>query len=218
MKRIATAAVLLSLLGACTGSMKSISGAGDGAAASASPAPGCTKAKPLLLDGTCVECLESSQCEAPLVCRDHACVNPDQPGRLQGSAVTGPGAAQQDPIQGKELCDLKEVHFAFNQAEPDAESMADLEGDVGCLSRRGLTVVRVEAHCDVRGSNAWNDLLSTRRAEYLRTYLAAHGVDAKGIQIVGFGKARPLVVDATTEEEHRQNRRGVVVTKVRAPR
>ncbi len=197
MKKVAIAALMLSMTGACAAQRKSVAGA-DGVvpAASTTPAPA---AAPDSLQGQAVPgpggarlaCRTDAECPGGAPCLDGVC---------------------QDRRGGMAACELKQVHFEFNKAEPDAGSMADLDADLSCIRARGLVVVRVEAHCDVRGSNAWNDLLSTRRAEFLREQLAAHGIDAKGVQVVGFGKSQPLVVDATTEEEHRQNRRGVFVT------
>jgi outer membrane protein OmpA-like peptidoglycan-associated protein len=66
--------------------------------------------------------------------------------------------------------------------------------------------VRVEGHTDSKGSDAYNIKLSQRRANAVRDYLIAHGVEADRLVAVGYGETRP-VADNGTAEGRARNRR-----------
>jgi len=64
----------------------------------------------------------------------------------------------------------------------------------------------VEGHTNTRGSSEYNQSLSQRRAESVRAYLIAAGVDPNQFTAEGIGEARPLDA-AQTAEAHSRNRR-----------
>ena len=66
--------------------------------------------------------------------------------------------------------------------------------------------ITIEGHTDVRGSDEYNQDLSTRRAERARRVLVKLGFDAARIDAVGRGRSRPRV-EAHDEDEHHKNRR-----------
>lgn len=66
--------------------------------------------------------------------------------------------------------------------------------------------ITIEGHTDVRGSDEYNQDLSTRRAQFAREVLEREGFDAAAIDAVGFGRSRPRV-EAKDEREHQKNRR-----------
>jgi OOP family OmpA-OmpF porin len=53
--------------------------------------------------------------------------------------------------------------------------------------------VRIEGHADERGTDAFNDWLSTERARRAAVVLERYGVDPTRIEIVGYGRRRPAV-------------------------
>lgn len=66
----------------------------------------------------------------------------------------------------------------------------------------------IAGYTDARGSHAYNDKLSMRRAQTIKDLLVEReGFDASVMEAVGYGKHRLQVPDAQTEEEHAQNRR-----------
>jgi outer membrane protein OmpA-like peptidoglycan-associated protein len=66
--------------------------------------------------------------------------------------------------------------------------------------------IRVEGHADERGTDAYNDWLSTERARRAASWLERFGVDASRIEIVGYGRRNPAV-PGRTMHALRQNRR-----------
>ncbi len=68
----------------------------------------------------------------------------------------------------------------------------------------------VEGHTDSRGSDAINQPLSVNRANAVRDYLVARGVDPAKISAIGLGSSRPIV-DNNTSENRSNNRRVEIV-------
>jgi OOP family OmpA-OmpF porin len=72
--------------------------------------------------------------------------------------------------------------------------------------------VSVEGHTDSRGTEAYNDALSLRRANTVSEYLAEHGVDAGRLSVVGYGESKP-VASNDTDDGRAQNRRVELLVK-----
>ena len=91
---------------------------------------------------------------------------------------------------------------------PDARSA--LEKQAAWLQQNRNVTVTIEGHADERGTREYNLALGERRANAVRDYLVALGIDPNRIKTVSYGKERP--VDArSTEEAWSRNRRGVMV-------
>ena len=67
--------------------------------------------------------------------------------------------------------------------------------------------VIVEGHTDSRGARDYNQRLSERRAEAVKTKLIAEGMARARVATEAFGEMRPRVHDADTEAQHARNRR-----------
>ena len=65
----------------------------------------------------------------------------------------------------------------------------------------------VAGHTDSRGSDAYNDKLSLRRAKAVQELLIKKGISRDDLVLKAYGKRKLLIEDAQTEEEHAQNRR-----------
>ena len=65
----------------------------------------------------------------------------------------------------------------------------------------------VVGHTDGRGSLIYNEKLSQKRAEYIRSLLVERGADPDKVIPVGAAYTEPRIPDAQTEPEHEQNRR-----------
>ena len=74
------------------------------------------------------------------------------------------------------------------------------------LSDFGDTNIRLEAHCDQRGSSEYNLALGDRRAVAVKDLLVSLGVPADRLDTLSFGKEGP-VCTADTEECWQRNRR-----------
>jgi len=68
--------------------------------------------------------------------------------------------------------------------------------------------VEVQGHTDSRGSEAYNQALSERRATAVKNELMSHGIEGSRLTTVGFGESKP-VASNDTAEGRAQNRRVV---------
>lgn len=78
------------------------------------------------------------------------------------------------------------------------------------LSSNPHTKVLVEGHTDSRGSDAYNEALSERRANAVAAALETRGIPADQVQTAGRGKGYP-VASNDTPEGRQQNRRVEIV-------
>ena len=78
------------------------------------------------------------------------------------------------------------------------------------LDGNAFIPVEIGSHTDERGSDVYNITLSQKRAQSAVDYLIAKGVKKELIKAVGYGKSKPIVKNAATEEEHQINRRSTL--------
>ena len=64
------------------------------------------------------------------------------------------------------------------------------------LNKKNIAIL-VEGHTDSVGSDAFNDNLSLKRANAVKTYLIGRGIAADKIQVKGFGKRKPIASNDT---------------------
>jgi peptidoglycan-associated lipoprotein len=109
---------------------------------------------------------------------------------------------------------LKDNFFDFDQAAIRADQREVLAGDASWLKKWPTVKVRVEGHCDERGTAQYNLALGERRAEADREYLASLGIDTTRVELVSYGKERPFA-PGHDEGAWAQNRRDHFVVTAR---
>jgi peptidoglycan-associated lipoprotein len=109
---------------------------------------------------------------------------------------------------------LQDVFFGYDQWTLTETGMQALNHDAAWLKDHPGAVMKVEGHCDERGTTDYNVVLGDKRAKSARTYLIEMGVSPKQVAIVSFGKERPFCSDHN-ETCYQQNRRGHVLLKVK---
>jgi peptidoglycan-associated lipoprotein len=97
------------------------------------------------------------------------------------------------------------IHFDFDKATVRAGDAQVLDEKIPILDANPQVRIRVAGNCDERGSDEYNLALGNRRAINAKKYLVAHGIDASRIEIVSYGKERPLD-PAHNEEAWAKNR------------
>ncbi|UHD17987.1 OmpA family protein [Thiocapsa bogorovii] len=99
-----------------------------------------------------------------------------------------------------------ELRFPVGGSALLSERPEGLEAIAEVLARDDRLVARVEGHTDRSGSATKNLTLSRERARSVADALAATGVDAERIEIVGMGEARPIDAGRTAEARQRNRR------------
>ncbi len=79
-------------------------------------------------------------------------------------------------------------------------------------SNKGMNVL-VEGHTDSVGSNTFNMGLSQRRADSVRDYLVAKGVEADRLTAIGFGEEKPIDSNQTRAGREKNRRVEFTITK-----
>ena len=100
------------------------------------------------------------------------------------------------------------VFFEEDRSLLSQEARAVLDAQAVWLNRHTGRNVTIEGHADERGTRQYNLALGARRAEAVRDYLDARGVDPGRLQTLSFGKERPVAV-CNNESCWSQNRRAV---------
>jgi peptidoglycan-associated lipoprotein len=98
------------------------------------------------------------------------------------------------------------IHFDFDKSNLKPLARAGLDKNYQLLREFPDVIVQIEGHCDERGTVEYNLSLGERRAKAARDYLVGLGIDANRLQIISYGKERPLD-PRSNEEAWAKNRR-----------
>lgn len=98
------------------------------------------------------------------------------------------------------------VLFAFDKADLSVDAKGNLDKLVAVLNSYADTNIELQGHTDSKGSEAYNQTLSEKRASTVSGYLAEKGIKADRVTIKGSGETVPKY-DNETEEGRAQNRR-----------
>jgi peptidoglycan-associated lipoprotein len=130
---------------------------------------------------------------------------------------SGSAGRQMDEISRAEqaataAAGLRDVFFAYDSWTISDEGRQSLTHDAEWMKSNPNALIRVEGHCDERGTVAYNFVLGEKRAKAARNYLVELGVAANRLSVVSYGKERPSC-DEHAESCYQQNRRGRIVVK-----
>ena len=132
-----------------------------------------------------------------------ACANtPNQTG-LAGAAVPG---SQQDFVVNVG----DRVFFETDQTDLTPQGRATLDKQAQWLAQYNRYTFTIEGHADERGTREYNIALGAKRAQSVREYLIARGIDASRMRTISYGKERPVAV-CDDISCWAQNRRAVTV-------
>ena len=122
---------------------------------------------------------------------------------------------QMDALQAKVtdrglVLTLGDVLFESGSSELRSGSAADLGQLVAFLGKYPARTVTIEGHTDSAGSEEYNQGLSERRANAVRTHLVRQGIDAARVTAMGVGESAPVAGNESATGRQ-QNRRVEVI-------
>jgi peptidoglycan-associated lipoprotein len=151
-------------------------------------------------DNRCVPCESDADCGPGISCRNGRCLQPGQciddtdcPENHEcqnGSCVAPPGPPEAGP------CQPDTVYFDFNEFVLTSEATRTLQENVKCINSVSGRNLRLEGHCDPRGTEEYNLALGDRRARSVLKYLKRLGVETGRLRPVSKGK-----LEATGSDE-----------------
>jgi len=133
-----------------------------------------------------------------------ACANkPNEQLAAAGAAV--PGSEQDFVVNVGDR-----VFFETDSTELTPQARGTLDKQAQWLGQYNRYAFTIEGHADERGTREYNIALGARRAQTVRDYLSARGVDPGRMRTISYGKERPVAVcdDISCWS---QNRRAVTV-------
>ena len=125
----------------------------------------------------------------------------------QSSTIPGPAAGSQEELT-VEVGDR--VFFDFDKYNIRPDQRGTVEALAAWLDTNPSVTLTIEGHCDERGTREYNLALGERRANSVRDYLVALGINPARLSTVSYGEERPAVL-GSNESAWAQNRRGVFV-------
>ncbi|MBF0390962.1 MAG: OmpA family protein, partial [Desulfamplus sp.] len=87
--------------------------------------------------------------------------------------------------------------FDFNKSDIKPAGYADLDDVVAILNKNPNMKVVLQGHTDSKGTDAYNQALSMRRSQSVKTYLVNKGINADRLKCEGFGESMPAASNDT---------------------
>lgn len=127
-------------------------------------------------------------------------------GEVRDSLEPIPGAKELKPA-------LEQIYFAFDSYTLSQEARDTLGKNASVMKYDPALNVRIEGHCDERGSDEYNLALGEKRARAALECLTALGIPRARIETISYGEEKP-VTSAHEEPAWSRNRRDeFVITK-----
>ena len=129
------------------------------------------------------------------------------PAPTPGAApAPAPAAAPVAAATSEKVTFAADAFFDFDKSVLKAEGRAKLDDLVSKMGGLNLEVIIAVGHTDSVGTDAYNQRLSVRRSEAVKSYLVGKGVEKNRVYTEGKGEKQP-VADNRTAEGRAKNRR-----------
>ena len=102
------------------------------------------------------------------------------------------------------------VLFTVDKSDLRPDALEVLNSQLKWLEDKKFLPITIQGHADEQGTREYNLALGARRANAVKNYFLDKGIEAGRINIVTYGKERPLRV-CSNEECWSKNRRAVTV-------
>jgi outer membrane protein OmpA-like peptidoglycan-associated protein len=109
------------------------------------------------------------------------------------------------------------VYFDFDHYQLTGDGRRVVDAAIAAAKAGGPARIAVIGNTDLSGTNNYNLVLSRHRADTVRNYMIAHGVDPRDIGVQALGKTDPAVRTADGVREPRNRRVEIVITPMGRP-
>jgi peptidoglycan-associated lipoprotein len=141
--------------------------------------------------------------------------NTDEQAALSGAPIEDektPETAPEEPPEEALETLISPIYYALDDYTVSFEDKMRLNALAKRLNQpenRHLSL-RIEGHCDDRGTRDYNFALGERRAAAVAQFLRAQGVDGSRILTISYGKERPVAL-GSSEAIRARNRRAQMI-------
>lgn len=98
------------------------------------------------------------------------------------------------------------IYFETNSDKLKLISYSNLDDLVQILNRYPGVNLTIEGHTDDVGNDAYNQTLSQKRTESVKSYLESKGISGSRLTAVGYGKTRPIASNKTAQGRAKNRR------------
>ena len=126
------------------------------------------------------------------------------------SDATAVSANSTNVYSESSLTSSSTVYFSYDNYSIDSIGSGKIKNLAAIVKKNGLNV-RVEGHCDGRGTREYNLALGERRANAIAELLIINGVSKANIMTVSYGEEKPSA-RGSNESSWSKNRRALIKT------
>lgn len=112
---------------------------------------------------------------------------------------------QQEQVTKREV-NFQMIHFDFDKYNLRSDAIETLNENAKVLMENPDVKIKIEGHCDERGTVEYNLALGEKRATAAKDYLVKLGISPSRIETISYGKERPTDF-GRNEEAWAKNRR-----------
>jgi peptidoglycan-associated lipoprotein len=109
---------------------------------------------------------------------------------------------------------FRDVNFDYDKYDLTPEAREILANHARLLKENQQVKLKIEGHCDERGTIEYNLALGERRADAVKTYLVNYGIDTYRLSTISYGKEHPLDTRSTPEAWAKNRRAAFVISQL----
>lgn len=126
--------------------------------------------------------------------------------QAKGAGI-GENKIQEETVsESKPPLRFRVVYFDFDSFNIPSSMRDVLAEDARVLKAYPNVKIRIEGHCDERGTTEYNLALGDRRAQSVKNYLTSYGISPNRVSTISYGEEHP-VDTGHTEAAWAKNRR-----------
>lgn len=121
-------------------------------------------------------------------------VTPPPPVIVEDTTPTPPPPPPPPPPPAPKLKveQLQTVYFDLDKFALRSDAKMALDANYALLKEFPDAILKIEGHCDERGTVEYNLSLGEKRAKAVMDYLTGLGINANRLTVISYGKERPV--------------------------